>query len=655
MSRWEIFIKNIQQDLKLYLFILTLLCLLRMAFIGVLHSYLGAQSTIADVLISLFYGLRISLKSAAVITLFSFVFCTLFSTIFRTGKLKRLRVIFGSIYISLLIFLFHARIPFYREFHTGFNQMIFNTLRDDISALSYTLVVDYYLPFLVLSAGIISYILCRLLQRILARDTYAAPQFAQNYQRLLFRVAIVTCIALFMVFTRFGGSLTYAHSLHWENAAATGDDFLNEAVIDDIQALYRAYSIQERVQEGADLRIDAAKVRGYAAYLTGSNFTANEIDHAFAKQAQGAKIPKPKHIFIILGESFAQWPLLDSYSSLHIADGIKGIMARPDAVHIPAFVPNGAFTPMAVTAIVSGLSDVSLYPNYHPESYKEPYATALAPQFKKLGYKINFWYGGASSWERIKAFVLAQGFDNFYGVSDFHSESGNVWGSDDRYLFDAIAASFTDDTPTLDVILTVSNHAPYTIDLAKEGFDENKVAAALPAEARDDKDLLKRLGHYWYTDRQIAAFVLKMREKEPESLFVITGDHADRTNISKTPTLFDRYSIPLVVYGTGIQKGVIPAAAAGSHINIIPTLIELIAPQGFGYYSLGDSLTRGSSIGFSHNVWITPDAIGKIQAQDAEDFDGTARTLGTRDSIQQTIDAMRALSWWRIEKGKIVK
>ena len=655
LSRWEIFFRNIQQDLKLYVFILGLLCILRVGFIVILYSYINAQSTISDILISLFYGLRISLKSAAVVTLFSFVFSTLLCSLLRSQKLEKVRMVLGSIYVTLLITLFHARIPFYQEFHTGFNQMIFNTLNDDIVALLYTLVADYNLPVLLISTSVISYIFCRMLSKILATGTFTAPRFSQGYQKMIFRLGVVVVVFLFMVFTRFGGSLTYAHSLHWENATVSKDDFLNEAIIDDIQALNRAYGIQKRVSEGTGIKVDAGKIRIYGAQLKGSALTTNEVDEVFSKHAAGARIPKPKHIFVIIGESFAQWPLMAEYSNLHIADGVKGIIARENAIHIPAFVPNGAFTPMAVTAVVSGLSDVSLYPNYHPESYKGLYSTAIAPQMRKLGYKTNFWYGGASSWERIKAFTLAQGFDNFYGMGDFVSKSGNVWGSDDRYLFDAIAASLNSDVPTLNVILTVSNHAPYSVDLAQEGFDESQVVAALPADGKEDKDLIKRLGHYWYTDQQIAKFVLEMQEQYPDSLFVITGDHADRTNITKTPTTFDRYTIPLVLYGKGINKQIISQNVAGSHINIAPTLIELIAPLGFEYYAEGKSLTRGSDIGFSHNVWITPKAIGKIQGEAAESFAGQAETAVDRASVQQSVEAMRALAWWRIEKGKMIK
>ncbi|WP_371372132.1 LTA synthase family protein [Sporomusa aerivorans] len=654
MSRWDLFVRNIQQDLKLFVFILALLCIMRIAFIVGLHSYLSAQATISDIFNALFFGLRLSLKSADVVVLFSFVFCTLLSVIFRTEKLEKVRMVLGSIYVSLLVLLFHVRIPFYKEFHTGFNQLIFNTVRDDIGALLYTLVIDYYLPVLLASAAVSSYLVCRSLRKILNTVTVAPAQFPFAGQKVAFRVAIIASLSIFMVFTRFGGSLTYAHSLHWENSAISKDDFLNEAIIDDIQALYRAYSIQERIRQGANMKVDAASIRSYTTIIQGSELISNEVDETFIRHAQGARIPKPKHIFIIMGESFAQWPLFEQFGSLHLADGMKSIISRGNACYVPAFVPNGAFTPMAVTAVVSGLSDVSLYPNYHLESYKEPYATAIAPQFKKLGYKTNFWYAGMSSWERIKDFTMAQGFDNFYGDEDFPHETGNVWGSDDRYLFDAVLSTINNDTPTLNVILTVSNHAPYSVDLVREGFDESAVTAALPGEVQGDKDLVKRLGHYWYTDQQISRFVWEMQQKNPESLIVVTGDHADRTNISKTPTIFERYTIPLVLFGQGITRQTIPANTAGSHINIAPTLLELIAPPGFAYYSLGPSLTRGSALGFSHNVWITPDAIGRLPVGSAEAFDGTAKALDNKEVLQQTIDVMRALSWWRIEKGKML-
>ena len=48
------------------------------------------------------------------------------------------------------------------------------------------------------------------------------------------------------------------------------------------------------------------------------------------------------------------------------------------------------------------------------------------------------------------------------------------------------------------------------------------------------------------------------------------------------------------------------------------TLLELIAPKGFEYYSLGKSLTRGANVGFNDGVWLTPEAMGRIDGTEPQ-------------------------------------
>jgi phosphoglycerol transferase MdoB-like AlkP superfamily enzyme len=202
------------------------------------------------------------------------------------------------------------------------------------------------------------------------------------------------------------------------------------------------------------------------------------------------------------------------------------------------------------------------------------------------------------------------------------------------------------------VVLTVSNHAPYSVDLAKEGFDEAGLVKELPAEAKKNQDLIKRLGHYWYTDKVISDFVKATKEKYPDSLFVITGDHADRTNIDANPTFFERYTIPCVIYGPGVTKNMLAKEAAGGQVNIGATLLELIAPKDFTYFSLGESLTKNSKVGFNHNLWITDKAIGKIENEEAVLLPGQTGDLTLeRQEAMDRLTIMRTISWWRTVKG----
>lgn len=653
MSRWNFFFRNIQQDLKVFFFILLVLCGLRVGFIGWLHTYMNEGTTGKDIAVALFYGLRISLKTAGIAALLTWVCCTIVNLLWVRAKLDNLRWWIGCAYIAMLAVLFQARIPYYEQFHSGFNQFIYNTFRDDSQALFATFVQEYQLFGRLTIALIMTVALSWMLKRWLNTGTFTLPQVDNTWGKLTMRTFIVLLMAAFMVFTRFGGSFAYSQSVSWKNAAVCHDEFLNEAILDDVQALYRAREINELMESAQGIHVNTERIRQYGQHLAKQDIGGNDLEAFLEKHAQGAKLAKPKHIFIIIGESQAEWPLLPQYADLHIADGLKSIISEENSAYVPAFLPNGPFTPMAVTGIVSGLAEVNLYPNYQPESYKAPYATAIAPQLKKLGYKTRFWYGGFSSWERIRDYVLAQGFDEFHAFDELKQESGNVWGADDKLLFETIQEEFQEGQPTVEVILTVSNHAPYTVDLKKEGFPEEQVRSALPQSAQNNKSLMKQLGHYWYADKCISQFVKNIYGKSPDSLFIITGDHADRMNIEPNPDLFTRYAIPLILYGQGVDKQLLPEKIAGNHIHILPTLFELIAPLGFEYYSVGQSLTRGNNVGVNHLLWITHKTIGKLDstATVPVPYAGSSAQVG-RESVQPDLEAMQAVSWWRIKNGR---
>jgi phosphoglycerol transferase MdoB-like AlkP superfamily enzyme len=653
VSRWEELIKNIQQDVKLFLFILGVFCLFRIGFITVLNSYISEATTLKDILLALYYGIRISLKSAGLVTLTSFAFCTILTLFIKKDKVKHVRYILGSVYIAILSLLFYARIPYYEQFHMGFNQLLFNTFNDDVTAIFHTLVQEYNLPIRLVMTGLTGIFLSQALKALLRTKTFELPRFSTWYKNIAFRASLLVLIYYIVIFVRFGGSMTYAYNIDWENSGVTKDEFLNEAILDDVQALYRAYTLHERVTASTGLDMDPGRMVEYGNYLAGHQVNSQNVDDFLKKEAQGTKIKKPQHVFLIIGESYANWPLLPQYKDLNIANGIRNIINKEDAAYVPTFLPNGMSTISGIMGITTGLAEANLYLTYLPESYKEPYSTALAPQMKNLGYKPRFWYAGPTSWERVKDFTLAQGFEEFYGMGDIESQSGNVWGCDDKYLFKAVAARIDDPRPTFDVIMNISNHAPYTVDLEKEGFDQDSVIRGLPDKLREDKELIKKLGHFWYADKVMAEFIEEMKQKYPDSLFLIVGDHADRLNLQLNPSLYERYAIPFIVYGKGITKDIFPKQVSGSHINVAPTLLELLSPQGSVYHSLGNSLTRGNDIGFNYGFWVTHDSIGRIGNESAESVTGTQPAEPPDLAlIQKDIDARRAMSWWRVKNGK---
>ena len=652
------FFENIQKDLKTYIFLLVLFCVYRGYFMWYMRDFMSPEAGSSDILLAMWIGFRLSLKSAGAFTLLSFLICTIPNIVWPKIKFDKLRVVLATIYTLFLSILFQARFPYYREFHTTFNQQVINGFHDDVNALFITMIQQYNLPLRLFTAFVLVYIFYRAIKFLLATPTFSWPVFATRKMEYLAKVSIIVFIPIFMLFMRFGASFNYTYSVNWENAGITKDTFLNECILDDIQAMYRAYSSNERTKDGKISGLDQSKILQYSQQVAGhTNLTSNDITPYLERTAQGPKIKKPKHIFIILGESWAQWPMLEKYKALHVADGIKGLIKEDNAFYTRSFMPNGTFTSAALTGVITGLTDVSIYPNYQPRSFQEPYITAIAPQFHKLGYKVDFWYAGFPSWDRMKDFSIAQGFDAFFGCPDYNAPKQNIWGTKDGYLFDALEEHVASEEPTVHLVMTSTNHPPYNLDLEQEGFDVNKELAALPVEASDRDELAKELGHYWYMDKIVTQFVKTTMEKYPDSLFIITGDHADRMNLNGTPTLFERHSIPLLIYGQGVTKDLLPKEVSGSHTNLFPTLMELIAPKGFEYYSIAESMTTGTEIGFNRIAWISKNGMGLIDTPQQELLpDAPAVDLNVdREKAGEKVSMMRTISWWLLEKGTMLE
>ena len=208
--------------------------------------------------------------------------------------------------------------------------------------------------------------------------------------------------------------------------------------------------------------------------------------------------------------------------------------------------------------------------------------------------------------------------------------------------------------------MTTTNHPPYNLDLAAEGYDVKAVAEVLKKfpNVDDANQLAVDLGHYWYMDEVITRFVRDTIARYPESLFVVTGDHAIRCDPSTHPTIFEHQSVPFVLYGAGVTKNILPPDVVGDHISIVPTLLDLIAPQNFAYYSIAPSLFASDGVGFNTDAFLTAKVAGQIDSDVIELLPHVASNelndvnlTDERAHAMQIISAMRTVGWWLITKG----
>lgn len=652
----------IYRGLKVFLYYLSVLSLCRLIFCLVLHEYWGPNTGWEDLLQTLWLGSRLSIQTAGILALFTAVPAGLINILSRLWS-RRVESLLSGIVLTITSILFVASFPYYSQFHSRFHQLLFNAGNDDMYALFISLVQEFNLPLRLAGALLLAFCLWQGLKYFLAwgeakpRTAYSLYIKASRGKSIATGAAMALLLYVLGRLIVFGGSWGWETALEWENVGVTKDSFMNEAILDDYQAIYRGYRMNNRMLACNGLNFTAEQIQQLAGELAGRSADSNNLDDYLRREAQGAQVAKPKQIFLIVSESYANWPLLDKYSQLHIADGMKGIIAGEDADYCNAMLPNGASTISALTGVTTGLADANLYLTTMPESFKQPYITAIAPQMEKLGYITTFWYAGPATWERIGAFTEAQGFQRFYGRGDMPEEAeGSVWGCDDEYLYAQVLQKVSPDTSSFNVILNVSNHSPYTVDVAAKGFDADKLRQALPPEAAKDDWLVNELGHYWYADRELAGFVKNLKEKYPDCLVLIVGDHADRYNIDKQPSMYERYVVPFVVTGAGVHKGILLPDSAGSQIDIGPTIIEMVAPKGFVYYAIGSSLTRSNRQGVNYGFWITRDFMGEADRIPLEpvQIEGSQGRPINEPALQHYIDAVRSISWWRPKYGTVL-
>ena len=655
MSFLERFFDGVQRDLRIFFFILVLLEIYRAVFIWQMSDYIAAGTTSEEIKTALWAGLRLSLKTAGFVAAVSFVFSTLL------GVTPRLRLVTGILASLIFSTLYMARFPYYRAFNSTFGMEVLNGLQDDWWAIFVMAVQEYGLLWRLPLALILTLLCIATVSRLLLLKTIPLPKLKDSFDRKIFAAALAAATVVFCVFVRFGGSLSYANGINWENSALTSDRFLNECILDDGQALYRTYSMAKYVDAGEISGVDEKTIAESAEFISArKNLNSKNLAEYLERTAGGARIDKPRHIFIILGETFMQWPMLGKYSNLRVAEGIKSIAAEENSYYSRNFMPNSDFTSGSICGVVTGLPDVGIHVNYQPRTYDGVYISALAPIFHELGYRVDFWYGGLPSWDNISRAVTAQGFDNFYGYPDLHAPKQTVWGAKDEFLFDALEKHLPGEPPTVHLIMTTSNHPPYNLNLAQEGFDYEKTLAEvrrLP-NVPDAETLATELGHYWYMDKVVTNFIRHVEKNFPDSLFVVTGDHAVRCDPNTHPTIFEHQSVPFVLHGAGIDKNILPPDVVGDHISIVPTLVELIAPENFKYHSIAPSLFESDGVAFNSAAFLTEKIAGEIASDTVEllphvasaDLD-SVNLSAERESATKVISAMRTVAWWILKRG----
>lgn len=651
MKGWSALRYQWFKDFQLWFFITLTLFSFRLVLITSFSDQIHTNSNFSDIITATLMGLRFDGSTAA--SWVALLFLASLTTVFiKWGEtLHKIRYWLASVYIIIATLLFGSDIVFFYEYGDQFNQTMFGIADDDTRAILITIWKEYHpIRFLLLSAITIYSLHFIFKHWINYTPAFTAKPATLNISHITIRAAIVTIIFLGFVFVVRGSTLS-TQPLRQHHAFASKDIFLNKTILNPFTAM--RYSIQKRMwMQGDDALTQIWPENDLKQALSViSNKNSSDIDQAIKHLASGKNKVQPKHIFLILLESHSGWTVWPEYRDMNFSPALSEL--ADNGVYFKHFIPSGTGTMPTFNALITGLPYSGLNVNYEPSALKT-YPFSIASTFKKMGYQTRFYYGGFLGWQRVDNFMRAQGFDELYGAGHIGEDKPtNEWGVNDEYLFEYVEKNLDKDIPSFNIILTTSNHPPYDLDLNKIGFSGH--------ELRDDikvtkADSMETLGHLWYTDQQTGQFVKRISKILDKPLFAITGDHTSRLKL-KFPgqNVFEHTAVPFILYGPDVLQQTTQPLTAGSHIDILPTLYELSAPQGFEYYAMGKNLldnnTDTPAIGsgyYLHNnyFYIGNSAFPLVNNTPIEE---------NKESLNRYYRAAQAISWYRIRKGSLLQ
>ena len=637
-TKWNKFVKEFANIFFFWLFGIIFFFLFRIFFILFFRNELGENVSVTDYFKVFYMGFKFDTQTTTYFIIIPFLSLLILSKFNKFNVIKKIRKIFQILFVILATLISVITINYYQEYNDQFNQFLFLGLYDDKKAVM-TIIKEDFHPILNSIVYLIVVALAFLCFKYF-ETKQKIYQFLIKIQSKKNNIFLVILSILF-VFANLRGSFGSRPVLR-KFAYLTSDNFLNKTIINPFKSLKYAIDDFKEINQNT-------KKNPFGTF----NYNSKTISKLLLKKTNGATIKKPKQIFIIVMESYDSWPLLDKYKSFNVANNLKEI--RRKSMYFTNFLPAANSTMNSFSSIISNVPFTGINIG-RIGAINGAYKTAMFSSFKKLGYETTFFNGGFLSWQNVGNFMTNQGVDKIYSAPDANTKTNtSLYGIEDDVLFDMVLKKTDTIHASLNVILTTSYHPPFTIDVESLGFPY-KTKKDLPTDAQkyfSGTMSIKALGHLWFSDKSIGDFIRKAEKKYNNAIFIFTGDHFGRRFLNAKPTLYEKSSVPFIIYGKNIPKKHLKTA--GSHIDIYPTILEMIAPKDFEYYSFGNSLLNNkNNKGFGYQKVITKNTLeyftknGKIRQFNTEN---KKETLIKKSVLKRKHDSILSLSWHYLIKG----
>ena len=371
-TRWHDFAVQVQKDAKLWTFLLALLVAVRGVLVA---AHLGQldSATDAGVLLAAFAsGVRYDYQVATWVTLPALLMSVVGSSTAWTDLADRVRFWLGAVAVALSVVIGGIDIGYIGEYGNQFDHFLLGVVFDDFRAIVTTIWASYPVVWGIMGMAVLVTGLVWLLHRWLRTPFVDAP-LARRPPPAWARGVLVGVLSVLVVAGVRGGSLGL-RPLQEKDAATTADRFLNRLIPTPYHALWQSLGDYPKLQRTAGLARyvpDGDLVRA-ASVVFPDQPPHGTVDDYLLRIAPGSAVP-PRHVFLLIMESYDAWPFAERYRSLGLTEGVRELGRA--GILVTRFVPASTGTMSSLSALLTGLPDVGVYTDYQPAA-RQPFPSS---------------------------------------------------------------------------------------------------------------------------------------------------------------------------------------------------------------------------------------------------------------------------------------
>ncbi len=359
------------------------------------------------------------------------------------------------------------------------------------------------------------------------------------------------------------------------------------------------------------------------SYAVNNFFFHLQILQRKQKQSPAASLKFPLEFFHPLDENYPLWRLtkgfegekqfdlkidsrekphvillfLESFSSHAVGYEKKATphfdQLSQEGILFSNFYSNGTFTYRAILAGLFGIAGGDTAKGLGPY-VNVPYE-GLPQLMKQAGYTSAFFHNGSLSFDKQRDF-LKNHFDQLADRNEIEDSpnTSTSWGAHDeclmRYTVDWLEKQ---SSPAFMTLFTISNHHPWIPP-------EHHVSPVFDSTLNLSHQRFLQTMHY--TDHSLGLLMRLLREKNlsKKTVLVIVGDHSQPLGQHHGNFYYSRFlyeenvRVPLLIVADGRISEPKTIEDIGSHVDLLPTLMDLLHLQGV-QHGCGTSLLRKHS------------------------------------------------------------